>query len=144
MELKYKRIKHLPQIENQLVRAHVNDAGADIKSNVDIIIPAHTDKIISTGIAVEIPEGFFGRVSSRSGLKAKHNVTAFHGTVDSAYRGELKVILYNGSNLPFKVNKGDRIAQLVVVPCVASAWEEIEEFTQDSDRGENGFGSSGV
>jgi dUTP pyrophosphatase len=97
---------------------------------------------IPTGIAVEIPEGHYGKVSSRSGLAFKSGIFSFDGTVDSGYRSEIGVLLYNTTSKPYQVRKGDRIAQLIVVPCAIMDPLEVDELSP-ADRGENGFGSSG-
>jgi dUTP pyrophosphatase len=90
-----------------------------------------------------IPEGFEGQVRPRSGLAAKHGITTLNapGTIDSDYRGEIKVILMNSSNEPFTVAPGDRIAQLVIAPFMRV--ELVRDVLTDSDRGEGGFGSTG-
>ena len=97
-----------------------------------------------TGVAVAVPEGFAGLVTPRSGLAARHGITVLNtpGLVDSGYRGEIKVILANLSNDPYRVERGDRIAQLVVV-AVAVQEYEVVDVLPDSVRGEGGFGSTG-
>lgn len=97
-----------------------------------------------TGVAVAVPEGFAGLVTPRSGLAARHGITVLNapGLVDSGYRGEIKVILANLSNEPYRVERGDRIAQLVVV-AVAVQEYEVVDVLPDSARGESGFGSTG-
>ena len=97
-----------------------------------------------TGVAVAVPEGFAGLVTPRSGLAARHGITVLNtpGLVDSGYRGEIKVILANLSNEPYRVERRDRIAQLVVV-AVAVQEYEVVDVLPDSVRGEGGFGSTG-
>ena len=101
--------------------------------------------LISTGVAIAIPEGFAGFVQPRSGLALKHGITCLNtpGLIDSGYRGELKVLLINTDpNETFEVNKGERIAQLVIQKVEECNFQEVEELP-DSERGETGFGSSG-
>ena len=106
------------------------------------INPGDTIKI-NTGIAVAIPKGYFGGIYARSGLACKTGLAPANkvGVIDSDYRGELIVCLYNQSPLPQKVAKGDRIAQLVIHSCFTVGWDEVDEL-DDTKRGEGGFGSS--
>jgi dUTP pyrophosphatase len=98
---------------------------------------------VGTGLAFEIPKGYELEVRGRSGLGFKHDVHVFNGTVDSDYRGEVKVRLYNLGNTPIKFNKGDRIAQAVIKKVEVVKFAEAEGLSE-TDRGENGFGSTGV
>ena len=107
------------------------------------INPGDTIKI-NTGIAVEIPEGYFGAVYARSGLACKAGLAPANkvGVIDSDYRGELIVCLYNQSPIPQKISKRDRIGQLVIQPYQAVTWNEVSDL-DDTERGANGFGSTG-
>ena len=107
-------------------------------------IPSKTSKIIPTGIALSIPSDYEIQIRPRSGLAAKFNVTVLNtpGTIDSDYRGELKVILYNHGNEEFIVNNGDRIAQIVLMPVLKIEFEEKKELST-TIRGTGGFGSTG-
>ncbi len=100
--------------------------------------------LVPTGFRVAIPPGFEGQVRPRSGLALRHGLTLPNapGTVDSDYRGELKVILLNTGSEPVVVRRGDRIAQLVIAPVVSAQWEEVEGL-DPTDRGEGGFGHTG-
>ncbi len=124
--------------------AHAGDAGMDLRSVADLTIPAGGRSLVPTGLVFLLEEGWEVQVRPRSGLALKEGVTVLNspGTVDSGYRGEVGVILFNSSAEPFKVSKGDRVAQAVVAP-VARA--EVEEaFDVDStERGGGGFGSTG-
>jgi dUTP pyrophosphatase len=102
-------------------------------------------KIISSGIAVEIPEKFFGMLTPRSGLAIKNGITLLNspGIIDADYRGEIKIVLINHSNKTFTVKHGDRIAQLIIVPFASINWIESQNLTQ-TDRGIKGFGSTGM
>jgi dUTP pyrophosphatase len=102
--------------------------------------------MVATGLAIALPEGYAGFVLPRSGLAAKHGISIVNapGLIDSNYRGELKVILLNNdSNDSFAIEIGDRIAQLIVMPIPTINFEQVEELTE-SQRGESGFGSSGI
>ena len=124
-------------------RAHINDAGADLYSIEDIIIPPSSRATIKTGISIEIPTGFYGRVAPRSGLAAKYGIDILAGVVDSTYRGEILVIMLNtDTSNSFKVSCGDRIAQLIVQHHQNYYFIESEELSS-TNRGSGGFGSSG-
>lgn len=122
-------------------------SGADLKADLteDLIIKAGATALVPTGIYLEIPSGYEGQVRPRSGLAAKSGITVLNtpGTIDSDYRGEVKVILINLSPADFTVKRGDRIAQLVFCPVVRAQFEKKIELT-DSDRGSGGFGSTGI
>lgn len=102
-------------------------------------------RMIPTGIAIALPEGFEAQVRPRSGLAARHGITCLNspGTVDSDYRGEINVILINHGQEPFRIARGDRIAQLVVAPVARAVWRAAEDL-EETARGAAGFGSSGV
>jgi dUTP pyrophosphatase len=126
--------------------AKPGDAGADLVAAESVVLEAGGGRaLISTGVAIAIPEGFAGFVQPRSGLALKHGITCLNtpGLIDSGYRGELKVLLINTDpNETFEVNKGERIAQLVIQKVEECNFQEVEELP-DSERGETGFGSSG-
>jgi dUTP pyrophosphatase len=126
-------------------RAHPGDAGIDLHARVDCVIEAGEWLMIPTGIAVAIPEGHAGLVAPRSGLAARHGISVVNGpgVVDAGYRGEINVILINQGSDPITFKRGDRIAQLLVVPVAVPELVPVEELP-DSVRGEGGFGSSGV
>lgn len=124
--------------------AHATDAGADLVSVEDVTIAPHSRVMVGTGIAIAIPLGKVGLVHPRSGLAAKHGITVLNtpGTIDSGYRGELKVILFNTTDEPYTITVGDRIAQLVIQNHDFPEFVEVDEL-DDSDRGVNGIGSTG-
>ena len=124
-------------------RGKPGDAGLDLYSAVDFIIPAYKHSAVPTNIAVEIPPNYYGRIAPRSGLAYKNGIDVFAGVADSSYRGELKVILFNGSPNDFKISKGDRIAQLIVTPYLHLDPVVVEELS-NTERGDGGFGSTGV
>jgi dUTP pyrophosphatase len=118
------------------------DIGMDICSNVDIAIPARQRVIVSTGIAMALPTNHAGLIWDRSGMAAKHGIKTMGGVIDPNYRGEWGIILYNTTDADYQVNKGDRIAQVLIQKVEILPLEEVVELT-DSNRGEGGFGSSG-
>jgi len=122
---------------------HDNDAGADLKSMINIIVRKGKTVLIPTGIKMSIPEGYEGQIRPRSGLALKNNVRAILGTIDSSYRGEVGVIFNNFGEEDFIVKKGDRIAQIVFNK-ITHADFIITDKLNNSIRNEKGFGSSGV
>ena len=126
-----------------LTRKNSDDAGLDIKALLDTTIPAHGDAIVQTGIRVQIPRGYVGILKSRSGLSVNHKIEVGAGVIDSNYRGEIKVHLYNFSNGDFFVQNGERIAQLIIFPYYMPKLELVYQL-DDTERGEKGFGSSGI
>ena len=139
-------VKHLPHGEGLPLPTYATRgaAGMDVVSAEDIVIAAGERHAVATGLALAIPAGYEIQVRPRSGLALKHGITVPNtpGTIDSDYRGELKVILINHGSEPFAVARGDRIAQLVLAPVVQAAWHEVAELDA-TDRGEGGFGSTG-
>lgn len=126
--------------------AYEGDAGLDLRSNVDIDIAPFERKLIPTGLAVAIPEGFAGFVQPRSGLALKSGLSMANtpGLIDSHYRGELKVIAVNlDANEAIHISKGERVAQLVIQRVPVVSLMEVDEL-DETDRGTGGFGSSGV
>ncbi len=121
-------------------------AGADVCACIekDIEIAPFERKLVSTGLFFDIPAGYEVQVRPRSGLALKNGVTVFNtpGTIDSDYRGEIKVLLVNLSNEPYIVHSGDRIAQIVVAPVTIASWDKVDSLS-DSERGQAGWGSTG-
>ena len=118
-------------------------AGLDLSSVESVVIEPGDRAIVATGLAVIIPNNTYLRIAPRSGLAAKHGIDVLAGVVDSDYRGEIKVILVNLGKEPFAVMPGERIAQAILEQCVIADVETVEELT-DTDRGANGFGSTGI
>ena len=122
------------------------DAGLDLKSTVDAVLQPFQRSLIPCGISVAIPQGYAGFVVPRSGLAAKHGISIVNapGLIDSNYRGEIKAILVNlDPEHPFEIKRGDRIAQLVIMETPQVKLVEVDELNS-TNRGESGFGSSGV
>ena len=128
-------------------RGSAEAAGLDlVASNVEpIVLAAGTQQMIPTGIAMALPVGYEGQVRPRSGLAAKHGLTVLNspGTIDSDYRGEVKVILVNFSNCDFKIQRGMRIAQMVIAPVLQVLLMDVDVLPKTA-RGEDGFGSTGT
>jgi dUTP pyrophosphatase len=125
--------------------AHPGDAGADLVSRIDVMLPPGGRATVPTGVAIALPDGFAAFVHPRSGLAAKHGVTVVNapGTIDAGYRGEVAVILLNTDpSAPVVLHRGDRIAQLVVQRVERARFVEVEHLP-GSHRGEGGLGSSG-
>jgi dUTP pyrophosphatase len=124
------------------VYSHPGDAGADLRSSVDTLIPARGKQLVATGICLKLPAGCVGLIWPRSGLAVKHSLDCGAGVIDSGYRGEIKVLLFNHSDQDYVVKQGDRIAQLIV-----QKFEKVDFIPVDSleetARGGNGFGSTG-
>lgn len=127
------------------VYAHPGDAGADLTSAESLTLAPGERRMVGTGLAIALPDGWFGAVVPRSGLAAKHGITVVNapGTVDAGYRGEIRVILLNTGDQPFDIAVGDRIAQLIIQPFVRARFVAVETLP-GSDRGTGGFGSTGV
>lgn len=123
--------------------AHQGDAGLDLYSREDYILKPGERHTFPLGFVVEIPEGSVGLIWDRSGLAAEHGLKTFAGVLDSSYRGELKIVLYNSSNEPFSIHKGDKIAQLLIQPVARTKIEETTSLSQ-TERGEKGFGSTDI
>lgn len=139
-------------------RSHEDDAGLDLYSvEKQTIYPMKVEfdeqrgtslhlpggETFDTGVHMEIPRGYFGKIESRSGLNVKHSVVSCGGVIDSGYRGSIVVKLYNFGSEPYTVHKGDRIAQIIIQPCDLSALEIVPHL-DETERGTQGFGSSGV
>ncbi len=124
------------------VYSHTGDAGADLRSSVEEVIPARGKKLVATGIRLKLPAGHVGLIWPRSGLAVKHSLDCGAGVIDSEYRGEVKVLLFNHSDADYSIQKGDRIAQLII-----QKYEKVDfipvESLEETTRGSQGFGSTG-
>ena len=117
------------------------DAGLDLRALQRTILSPGVCQAVPTGLAIELPAGYEAQVRPRSGLALKHSITVNFGTIDPGYRGEIRVVMFNLGQTDYTIEKGDRIAQMVIAPYEAVVWEEGE--LGDSARGAGGFGSSG-
>ncbi|OJJ39765.1 hypothetical protein ASPWEDRAFT_37604 [Aspergillus wentii DTO 134E9] len=136
-------VKKLNEHATAPTRGSAFAAGYDIYSAKETVIPAKGKAMVETGIAVAVPAGTYGRVAPRSGLAAKHFIDTGAGVIDADYRGEVKVLLFNFSDVDFTINKGDRIAQLVLERIYTPEVQVVEEL-EESVRGAGGFGSTGA
>jgi dUTP pyrophosphatase len=143
------RIQRLPHAEGLPLPAYVTDgaAGADLCAAVgsEVVLEPGERTAVPTGLVLEIPEGYEGQVRPRSGLAIKAGLTIVNapGTIDSDYRGELKVLMINLGSEAVSIVRGDRIAQLLIAPVTKASFIETEDLSA-SERGEGGFGSTGV
>ncbi len=124
-------------------RKRAGDAGIDLYSVEEVFLNPGEWKAVPTGVAVEIPEGYFGLIKDRSGLALKHAVHCLAGVVDENYRGEIKVVLINLGDKPVRLEKRSRVAQMVLVPYLKTQVVEVEELSH-TERGQQGFGSTGL
>lgn len=143
IEIKLSRLPHggglpLPRYASE------DAAGLDVGAAEDLILQPGERHAVATGFAIEIPRGYEVQVRPRSGLAIKHGITCLNtpGTIDSDYRGEVKVILINLGSEPFEIRRGERIAQLVPAPVLRADFVEAVELS-DTERGSAGFGSTG-
>lgn len=156
MEIKYSKLTDTAQVPFQ---ANESDAGYDLFSTEYVTIEPFQRKLVATGISVEIPSGFYGRIAPRSGLACNKGIDVMAGVIDSGYRGEVKVLLINfnfegynlkpsafeamfGSSNKIDIKPGDRIAQLIIEKCYKVNWKQMKTL-KNSERGDGGFGSSG-
>jgi dUTP pyrophosphatase len=143
------RILRLPHAEGLMPPdyATAGAAGADLCAAVDsdLVIEPGERAVVPTGLVLEIPDGYDGQVRPRSGLAIRHGLTVVNapGTIDSDYRGELKILMVNLGSEPATIGRGERIAQLVIAPVTRAVFVESAELSP-SERGDGGFGSTGV
>lgn len=122
-------------------RGHATDAGLDLLSPIDVVVPAGGSAIIDTGVHIELPNGTAGFLKSKSGLNVKHGITS-EGVIDVGYTGSIVCKIYNLSNDDYKVKRGDKITQLVIVKIETPSLKVVDKFNE-TERGEGGFGSTG-
>lgn len=146
MELKFKLVDEKIKIKIPKYQSK-DSAGMDLcsSSKKDIVIPPFQSQLIPTNLILEIPKGFEGQIRPRSGLALKHNITVLNspGTIDSDYRGEVKVLLYNLGNKDFVVKFGDRIAQLIISKYEKVILKQARKLS-NTKRGKGGYGSTGL
>lgn len=123
--------------------AHPGDAGMDFFSNETTTLQPGERKLISTGISMAIPEGHVGLIWDKSGLASKHGLKTMAGVIDTGYRGEIKILIHNLSSSPYIIEKGNKIAQMLIQPVEQKKIIEVEDL-DDTARGKDGFGSTGL
>lgn len=133
-------------------RAHEYDAGLDLRSTICQMVPARGSAVFDTGVHIQLPHGTFGDIRPKSGLNFKHDIVCekerisevimTDGTIDEPYTGSIQVKLYNLGDTDYNVERGDKICQLVIVPTLYVVPERADEL-KETDRGDNGFGSTG-
>lgn len=125
-------------------KAHAGDLGYDLFSSHDaLIIPGDTI-LISTGIAIQFPEGYGGFIKDRSSVATKNKLFTVAGVIDNGYIGEIKIAVHNATGTHAVIQKGDKIAQLVLIPTVDFPIEEVRDLVSSDERGDGGFGSTGT
>lgn len=124
-------------------RATLSAAGYDLSSAEDVLIPEHGKALIKTDLAIKIPDGHYGRIAPRSSLAWKYHIDVGAGVIDSDYRGNVGVVLFNHSNIAKHIQLGERIAQLIIEKISTPDVVEIDEL-DDTERGEGGYGSTGI
>lgn len=122
-------------------RGHATDAGLDLLSPIDTVVPAKGSITIDTGVHIELPPNTAGFLKSKNGLNVKYSITS-EGVIDVGYTGSIAVKLYNYSNIDYAVSRGDKISQLVVMKINIPSLDVVESF-EKTERGDNGFGSTG-
>lgn len=135
MKVKLDKGAYMPE------RAHTTDAGADLRTPHDVIVPAKGSVVIDTGVHIELPPNTVGMLKSKSGLNVKHGITS-EGVIDVGYTGSIAVKLYNHSDETYYICAGEKISQLVVMPILTPSFELVEEL-EATERGNGGFGSTG-
>lgn len=123
-------------------KAHEADAGYDLRTPIPVRIPAGGSETIDTGVHIAIPEGFFGKLESKSGLNVKHHIVSLGGVIDAGYTGSIVVKLYNLGKQDYTFQKGDKIVQMIIQPYANFKLEQVKTL-EDTERGDKGFGSSG-
>lgn len=140
------RFKRLPAAADLPLPSYESEgaAGMDLRSSEAIVLKPGARALVATGLAIELETGFEAQVRPRSGLAARHGITVLNapGTIDWDYRGEIKVPLINLGDAPFTIERGDRIAQIVIAPVLRARIEDVETLST-TQRGDNGFGSTG-
>lgn len=144
-------VQTLPHFGDLVLPSYESDgaAGMDLRAALgdgeSLTLAPGAQAMVPTGLAMALPVGYEAQVRPRSGLAAKHSVTVLNspGTIDSDYRGEVKVLLINHGSSPFKIERGERIAQMVIAPVTQGIWTKVDALSQ-TDRGAGGFGSTGV
>lgn len=139
LKLKVKKLNNLATLPQ---KAHSTDAGFDLFTYTPYRLGSHSTEILKTGLAVEIPEGYCGIIKDRSSIASKSNLKTVAGVIDSSYRGEIGIVFHNDGEMPINIEKGQKIAQMLIVAVPPISVEEVTELTT-TERNTNGFGSTG-
>lgn len=125
-------------------RAHFDDAGIDFRSPDNFVLEAHSSCVVDFGVAVQIPVGYFGYMASKSGLMVNEGIVCAGGIIDSGFRGTIKVRMENHGDRPHVFKKGDKVTQMVLIPCLLADIEPVDELDpSESGRDASGWGSTG-
>ena len=124
-------------------RAHETDAGLDLYSMIDKVIKPERSAVFDTGVHIAFDKGTYGKIESKSGLNVKNGIVSCGGVIDEGYTGSIRVKLYNLGNDFYEIRRGDKIAQLIVMPYLTPEIELVSAL-EETDRGDNGFGSTGL
>jgi dUTP pyrophosphatase len=133
---------HLDEGAYMPERAHKTDAGLDLRAKQGFMIEPYESMSFDTGVHIALPPRTYGKIESKSGLNINHGVVSCGGVIDEGYTGSIRVKLYNLSGTPYRVRRGDKIAQLIVMPYYVPQIEEVDAL-EETERGNNGFGSTG-
>lgn len=137
--LKFKKVDPAAKIYYPMMKG---DVGYDLAAITDAVVKARSSLCLKTGLQIEIPEDYWGVIRTRSGYGVKKDVQLLHGTIDASFRGEIIIKVYNHGGEDFQIVKGDRIAQLVLLPKIILPLKEVTELTK-TERGFKGLGSTG-
>ncbi|MBL4694045.1 dUTP diphosphatase [Candidatus Gracilibacteria bacterium] len=137
------RVKRLSSAAVLPVKSSANAAGYDLSSSEDCVVPALGKCIVPTGLAIEVPEGTYGRIAPRSGLAWKKHINVAAGVIDADYRGPVGIVLFNHSVQAFVITRGDRVAQLILERIADAEVVEVDSL-EDTERGDGGYGSTGA
>jgi len=124
------------------IRGHKEDAGIDLRTPVDVVVPKGGSASIDTGVHMAIPVGYYGKLESKSGLNVKHSIVSLGGVIDSGYTGTIVAKLYNLGDKDYEFKAGDKVVQIVIQPCLLCDMEIVDSLGV-TDRGDGGFGSTG-
>lgn len=123
-------------------RAHYNDAGADLRTPEAFVLKAHSSHVWDTGVGMQIPDGWFGKLESKSGLSVKSEIVCPGGVIDSGFRGTIKVRMKNDSDTDYAFEKGEKVVQIVILPCLLCDFRQVGKL-DPAERGASGYGSTG-
>ena len=140
MTIKIKKVDSEAKLPNY---AHPGDAGMDFFSNEEVFLKPGERRLISTGISMAIPEGYVGLMWDKSGIASKFGIKSMAGVIDAGYRGEVKILLHNLSKYDFQIEKGMKIAQMLIQPVEQKQLIEVDSL-EETERNEGGFGSTGT